>query len=105
MSNVYVHFSQISFFARYSVVNFRLESHSLRFREVILLNILLIQVRLGGFILEGDWTPTKTKLLHLTTYRGGSLIFFQDQKPPPDPPWEVPEELVWVELPPESSSR
>ena len=35
MSNVYVHFSQISFPARYSVVNFRLESHSLRFREVI----------------------------------------------------------------------
>ena len=35
MSNVYVHFSQISFPARYSVVNFQLESHSLRFREVI----------------------------------------------------------------------
>lgn len=35
MSNVYVHFSEISFPARYSVVNFRLESHSLRFREVI----------------------------------------------------------------------
>ncbi len=37
MSNVYVHFSQISFPARYSVVNFQLESHSLRFREVIYL--------------------------------------------------------------------
>ena len=36
MSNVYVHFSQISFPARYSVVNFQLESHSLRFREVII---------------------------------------------------------------------
>ena len=35
MSNVYVHFSQISFLARYSVVNFQLVSHSLRFREVI----------------------------------------------------------------------
>lgn len=35
MSNVYVHFSLISFSARYSVVNFQLESHSLRFREVI----------------------------------------------------------------------
>ena len=35
MSNVYVHFSQISFPARYSVVNFQLVSHSLRFREVI----------------------------------------------------------------------
>ena len=35
MSNVYVHFSQISVPARYSVVNFQLESHSLRFREVI----------------------------------------------------------------------
>ena len=35
MSNVYVHFSQISFPAQYSVVNLRLESHSLRFREVI----------------------------------------------------------------------
>ncbi|WP_300701089.1 hypothetical protein, partial [uncultured Phocaeicola sp.] len=33
---VYVHFSQISFPARYSVVNLRLESHSLRFREVII---------------------------------------------------------------------
>ena len=31
-----------------------------------------------GFILEGDWTPTKTKLLQPATYRGGSLIFFQD---------------------------
>lgn len=37
MSNVYVHFSQISFPARYSVVNFQLESHSLRFREVIMI--------------------------------------------------------------------
>ena len=36
MSNVYVHFSLISFPARYSVVNFQLESHSLRFREVII---------------------------------------------------------------------
>ena len=27
----------------------------------------------GGFILEGDWTPTKTKLLQLTTYRVGVL--------------------------------
>lgn len=36
MSNVYVHFSQISFPARYSVVNFQLGSHSLRFREVII---------------------------------------------------------------------
>ena len=36
MSNVYVHFSQISFPARYSVVNFQLVSHSLRFREVII---------------------------------------------------------------------
>ena len=35
MSNVYVHFSLISFRARYSVVNLRLESHSLRFREVM----------------------------------------------------------------------
>ena len=35
----------------------------------------------GGFILEGDWTPTKTKLLQLTTYRGGSLISFQDKTP------------------------
>ena len=42
MSNVYVHFSQISFPARYSVVNLRLESHSLRFREVI--NICLIDL-------------------------------------------------------------
>ena len=33
----------------------------------------------GGFILEGDWTPTKTYLSQLTTYRGGSLIFFQDK--------------------------
>ena len=32
----------------------------------------------GGFILERDWTPTKTKLLQLATYRGGSLIFIQD---------------------------
>ena len=37
MSNVYVHFSQISFPARYLVVNFQLLSRSLRFREVILL--------------------------------------------------------------------
>ncbi len=36
MSNVYVHFSPISFPARYSVVNFQLESHSLRFRKVII---------------------------------------------------------------------
>ena len=36
----------------------------------------------GGFILEGDWTPTKTKLSQLTTYRGGSLIFFQDERDP-----------------------
>ena len=35
MSNVYVHFSQTSLPARYSVVNFQLGSHSLRFREVI----------------------------------------------------------------------
>ena len=35
MSNVYVHFSQISFSARYSVVNFLLVPHLLRFREVI----------------------------------------------------------------------
>ena len=35
MSNVYVHFSEISFPTRYSVVNFQLESLSLRFREVI----------------------------------------------------------------------
>ena len=35
MSNIYVHFSQISFPVRYLVVNFQLESHSLRFREVI----------------------------------------------------------------------
>ena len=33
MSNIYVHFSQISFPVRYLVVNFQLESHSLRFRE------------------------------------------------------------------------
>ena len=33
----------------------------------------------GGFILEGDWTPTKTNLSQLATYRGGSLIFFQDK--------------------------
>ena len=38
MSNVYVHFSLISFPARYSVVNFQLVSHSLRFREVINFN-------------------------------------------------------------------
>ena len=30
--------------------------------------------------MEGDWTPTKTNLLQLATYRGGSLIFFQDEK-------------------------
>ena len=36
MSNVYVHFSQISVPARYSVVNYQLESHSLKFREVII---------------------------------------------------------------------
>ena len=36
MSNVYVHFSQISFSTRYSVVNFQLEPHSLSFREVII---------------------------------------------------------------------
>ena len=35
MSNIYVHFSQISFPVRYLVVNFQLESHSLRFREVM----------------------------------------------------------------------
>ena len=34
----------------------------------------------GGFILEGDWTPTKTKLLQPATYRGGSLIVFQDER-------------------------
>ena len=34
----------------------------------------------GGFILEGDWTPTNTKLSQLATYRGGSLIFFQDER-------------------------
>ena len=34
----------------------------------------------GGFILEGDWTPTKTNLSHLATYKGGSPIFFQDKK-------------------------
>ena len=33
----------------------------------------------GGFILEGDWTPTKTKLSQLTTYRGGIPISFQDK--------------------------
>ena len=30
--------------------------------------------------MEGDWTPTKTKLSQLATYRGGSLICFQDEK-------------------------
>ncbi len=44
MSNVYVHFSQISFPARYSVVNFRLESHSLRFREVIVCTNIFVSV-------------------------------------------------------------
>ena len=39
MSNVYVHFSQISFSVRYLVINFQLESHSLRFREIIILHI------------------------------------------------------------------
>ena len=33
----------------------------------------------GGLILEGDKTPTKIKLSQLTTYKGGSLISFQDQ--------------------------
>ena len=33
----------------------------------------------GDFTLEGDWTPSKTKLLQLAIYRGGSLIFFQDK--------------------------
>ena len=42
MSNVYVHFSQISFPARYSIVNFQLVSRSLRFREVILIILLTI---------------------------------------------------------------
>ena len=42
MSNVYVHFSQISFPARYLVVNFQLESHSLRFREVMIYVFSLI---------------------------------------------------------------
>ncbi len=37
------HLIMISFPARYSVVNFRLESHSLRFREVILHNMYLWQ--------------------------------------------------------------
>ena len=40
MSNVYVHFSLISFSAQYSVVNFQWEPLSVRFREVI---ILLLQ--------------------------------------------------------------
>ena len=35
MSNVYVHFSQISFSVRYLVINFQLKFHSLRFREVM----------------------------------------------------------------------
>ena len=29
--------------------------------------------------MDGDWTLTKTKLLQLATYRGGSLIIFQDE--------------------------
>ncbi len=43
MSNVYVHFSQSSFSARYSVVNFQLKSHSLRFREFISLGGLQLR--------------------------------------------------------------
>lgn len=39
MSNVYVHFPQISFPARYSVVKFQVKSHSLRFREVMYVSI------------------------------------------------------------------
>ena len=35
---------------------------------------------LRGFILEKDWTPAKNNLSQLTTYRGGSLIFFQDKR-------------------------
>ena len=50
MSNVYVHFSQISLPARYSVVNFQLESHSLRFREVIFVFVTgLIILDFPGF--------------------------------------------------------
>ena len=36
-----------------------------------------------AFILEGDLTPTNTDLLLLATYRGGSLITFQDKRRPP----------------------
>ena len=35
-------------------------------------------IRRRLFILEEDWTPTKMKLSQLITYKGGSLIFFQD---------------------------
>ena len=45
MSNVYVHFSEISFPARYSVVKFQLEFHLLRFREVIYALLPLYQKR------------------------------------------------------------
>lgn len=41
MSNVYVHFSQISFSVRYLVINFQLKFHSLRFREVIFSDIYI----------------------------------------------------------------
>lgn len=40
MSNIYVHFSEFSFPAQYSVINFQSESHSVRFQEVIMLCII-----------------------------------------------------------------
>ena len=66
MSNVYVHFSQTSLPARYSVVNFQLGSHSLRFREVIptavkisrLVKTYLLTAAAGSRIREGSPSGT-----------------------------------------------
>lgn len=56
MSNVYVHFSQISFSTRYSVVNFRLGSQSLGFRKVMIVTQMCANFIIGNIYVNG--TPS-----------------------------------------------
>ena len=69
MSNVYVHFSLISFPARYLVVNFRLESHSLRFRAVIFICRNLLNFSLCNSILVKCINPDiQRSVFYKSTY-------------------------------------
>ena len=62
MSNVYVHFSEISFPARYSVVKFQLESYLLRFREVI----RIINRKIAA---HGSWRIHERLVVAYASYR------------------------------------